>query len=263
MQVVGIPMESKKPARNSRTALDGLKQRFLICRKDMVASTSLPHDDDDDDDRKLPAPHRLIVTYWESDQIRDACAKSKAALDDLIKPIAFPGEPTGDHQIHKVAKVENLFLIHKPPEEEDHQRTAYWSYSDSFITAGGEKLWQWGSRDMMLDLGDATSTAGKRMAILKAAANLTDGSVHLLLNLRYNLSQEEEKVWLEALSLAADRDASPRSLLIQGGEATYSHGLLCALKKSKGLQHLSLHFMEVLGHFASIFSLWRFPQSLL
>ena len=62
----------------SRASLDGLKQRFLICRKDMVASTSLPHDDDDDDDeddQKLPAPHRLIVTYWESDQIREACEK--------------------------------------------------------------------------------------------------------------------------------------------------------------------------------------------
>ena len=97
----------------------------------MVASTSLPHDDDDDDE-KMPAPHRLIVTYWESDQIREACEKSRAALDDLLKPNSCPTDPTGDHQIRKVAKVENLFLIHKPPEKEDHQRTAYWSYADSF-----------------------------------------------------------------------------------------------------------------------------------
>ena len=99
----------KEAWENSRAVLDGLKQRFLICRKDMVASTSLPHDDDDDDE-KMPAPHRLIVTYWESDQIREAFEKSRAALDDLIKPISSPTDPTGDHQIRKVAKVENLFL---------------------------------------------------------------------------------------------------------------------------------------------------------
>ena len=94
----------------------------------------------------------------------------------------------------------------------------------------------------MLDLGGAT--AEQRLDYLRAAANFSRGAVHLLLDGEILLTEEENVAWVEALSDPADYDAIPRSLLIKAiGFDPYE--TLSALKKSKGLQHLSLQTMEI------------------
>ena len=96
----------------------------------------------------------------------------------------------------------------------------------------------------MFDFREAAATKQERMAILTAAANLTGGAVHLLFLFITVFTEEEERGWVEALSLAADRHAAPTSLLIAAPEYRDARGLLSALKKNKRLKQLSLQGME-------------------
>ena len=112
--------------------------------------------------RRLKKKNWWLYVYgfqaWvRSDQIREACEKSRAALDDLIKPISSPTDPTGDHQIRKVAKVENLFFIDTSDGKITFSSTLL--QSEDSMEYGHKKVeraWEWGSKDVMLDLGNAT-----------------------------------------------------------------------------------------------------------
>ena len=134
-----------------------------------------------------------------------------------------------------VANVTILFLIDR--NNEHHDRIGYSSYCDGHI----REEWAWGSRDI-INLGGTTSE--QRMAYLRDAANFCGGAVYLLFK-QNSITQEEENAWLEAFSMAANHDAAPKSLLIQGKAMTgrplfNTYDLLSALKKSNGLTHLSL-----------------------
>ena len=91
--------------------------------------------------------------------------------------------------------------------------------------------------------------SGAETDYLQVAANFSGGAVHLIMDGEVLLTGEENVAWVEALSDAADHDATPRSLLI------YNHTLneprsdiydtLSALKKSKRLTHLSLQLCRM------------------
>ena len=195
----------------------------------------------------LRAPERIFLTHWEPEEIENACKISRDGLRHHLDEIGMDN-------------VKNLFLVDTTTlrEDADVKGIMYPSYSWS-----APPRREWGGKDMMVDLGGQDLTSEQRIAILTAAANLTGRTLHLL-DLK-NLTEDENRAWIEALSLAAaaDRDATPQSLLIRGGDGSMdAHGLLSALKKSKSLQHLSLHFMkisdeciEVLSHFTSLISL--------
>ena len=111
----------------------------------------------------------------------------------------------------------------------------------------------------MLDLGSATPE--QRLDYLRAAANFSGGAVFLILQQKYLLSEEEETAWVEALSDAADQDATPRSLLIKAYGFNPSNTLR-ALKKGKVLTHLFLQeclmsdeCVDVLSPFISLTTL--------
>ena len=200
----------------------------------------------------LPPPHKYIWTAWESDEIREALDKSRAALLNLISDDALELA----HRL-KLAKVENLFFIDTSDGKITFSSTLL--QSEDSMEYGHKKVeraWEWGSKDVMLDLRDVE----EQMALyLTAAANLSNGAVYLLMY----LTDKEERVWVKALSLAADRGAAPSSLLIQGGRNfSDTPGLLRACKENKGLKHLSLQDMvisdkciEVLRNFTSLTSL--------
>ena len=220
----------------------------------------------------LPPPHQYNYTTLNSEEIREALEKSREALLNLTS------SSTSQQQHHAAAdsddvlikklfllnNVENLFLVDTTPEENDNYR------SIQYLSYGPREehgAWEWGSRDMMFDFrhddddDDASTTQQQqqRMAILTAAANLTGGAVHLL---DMYLREEEERGWVEALSLAADHDAGHSSLLICADEFRDVYGLLSALKKSNGIKHLSLQqrgiedaCIKVLREFTSLTSL--------
>ena len=152
-----------------------------------ASSSSQPHHLEN-----LPLPHRLIQTAWNSTEVRKACEKSRAALD-VLNPLS---------SLLQVSNVQNLFLI----TYREYYKLDYWHPDE-------EEVREWGSRDMMLDLGCAT--AEQRLDYLQAAASFSGGAVHLLLEPEDLLSEEEESAWVEALSEAANADATPRSLLIR------------------------------------------------
>ena len=120
----------------------------------------------------LPQPHRLIITEWESDDIRQACEKSREALLHSLNPlssssITSSSEPTHHHH-HELyhdllfklcsAEMRKLFLIDTSNmwRNEGKKRIRYVSYGHDDHKVEGR---DWGSRDMMLDLGDdATSS---------------------------------------------------------------------------------------------------------
>ena len=205
----------------------------------------------------LPPRQSIYLTHWTPEEIENACKISRDWLRHHFDEL-----PHDDLIVTKLSmdNVKNLFLVDTTTlrEDADVKGIMYPSYSWS-----APPRREWGGKDMMVDLGGQDLTSEQRIAILTAAANLTGRTLHLL-DLK-NLTQEENRAWIEALSLAAaaDRDATPQSLLIRGGDGSMdAHGLLSALKKSKSLQHLSLHFMkisdeciEVLSHFTSLISL--------
>ena len=225
--------QNLQPSHHLKAAvLDSLKQLFLIRRKDEEAAAAPAHHHD----QKLPPPYSLIKFSWGSHECGDACQKSKEALNDL-KPSWGSIKDLSD---------KNLFLVHI----ETGKTTEYVSYS-----RGGHA---WGSNDIMVNLRGDT-TLDQRIAYLKCAANLRGGAVHLL-HLKV-LTPEEQSAWLKALSLAALRNAAPKSLLISKCDLNI-YNVLSALKEFKGLSHLSLQWMrindpcvEVLRGFNSLTSL--------
>ena len=90
----------------------------------------------------LPPPHQLIQTVWETEEVREALEKSRAALLNLCSTSTSTSNQHED-LLMKLANVDKLFLIHQPP-----GIIEYFSY------ARGKEAWAWGSRDMMLNLGD-------------------------------------------------------------------------------------------------------------
>ena len=124
--------------------------------------------------------------------------KSRKALPNLSSISTSTSTSTHDLHLINLANVENLFLV-------DVQFRRYsWSYGPEEEERGG---WEWGSRDMMLDLGDdddATSSQQQRMAILTAAANVAGGALHLL---DCFLTLVEERALVEALSLSLSRSS--------------------------------------------------------
>ena len=194
----------------------------------------------------LPSPHRVIETEWTNDEIQEALKKSRAALLNNLSSIS-----TSPYDLFlNLPNLENLFLVDTTEFQVD--RNMY------YVLYGRERGgWEWGSRDIMLDFRhDVTSS--QQMPILTATANFTG---HVLLY-KLQLSEEEERALVEALSLAADRHAGPSSLLISASKFRDVHGLLSALKRNKRLKHLSLQWMdmshecvEVLSDFTSLTSL--------
>ena len=176
----------------------------------------------------LPPPYRLIHTVWNPIQVREACKKSRAALESL-KLLSLNSSDDHDHdQLIEESNVQNLFLISC----RRAKGIEYWDYSNK-----GDEKREWGSSDMMLDFGGATPE--QRLDYLRAAARFSGGAAHLSLQREDVLSEEEMIAWVEALSDAADHDKTPRSLLIKCSSFDASN-TLNALKKSKGLLHLSL-----------------------
>ena len=100
----------------------------------------------EEEEEHLPPPHQYIWTEWESGNIREALDKSSPALLNL------------SHDQPKLANVENLFLVHTDIKQT--HAIEYCSYADPNGHACGT-----GSKDVMLDLGEAT-TEKQRMAIL-------------------------------------------------------------------------------------------------
>ena len=193
----------------------------------MAASSSRRHEYEN-----LPQPHRPVLKIWDSIEVREACEKSRAALDRL-KPLSLNSSDDHDHdQLIEESNVQNLFLISRERAEGNYGSIQYWDYSNK-----GDKEREWGSRDMMLDFGGATLE--QRLDYLRAAARFSGRAVHLILQREDVLSEEEMIAWVEALSDAADHDKTPRSLLIKCSSFDASN-TLNALKKSKGLLHLSL-----------------------
>ena len=103
------------------------------------------------------------------------------------------------------------------------------------------------------------TTLEQRMDYLRCAAKFRGGAVHLL-HLKV-LTRDEQSAWLDALSLASECNAAPKSLLISNCDFDIYH-VLRALKKFNGLDHLSLQWMritdqcvEVLRDFSSLSSL--------
>ena len=186
----------------SRVALDSLKQLFLIRRKDEEEAASLHHD------QNLPPPYRLINFSWDSNESGDACQKSKNALNDL-NLLSNPPEP---HPINDLSE-KSLFLIHI----ETGKTTQYVSYS--------REGHDWGSNDIMVNLSGDT-TLMQRMDYLARAANFRGGAVHLL-HLTV-LTAEEQSAWLDALTLAAERNEAPKSLLISKCDFDIYHVLSCS-----------------------------------
>ena len=208
-----------------------------------------------EEEQHLPRPHKRIFTRWESHEIREALEKSRAdVLNNLTSTSTSTSQPFG--LLINLATVENLFLVDTTHNQEGKMNgIGYVSYGAEAVERGG---WEWGSRDIMFDLRDATDQFS-RMDILTAAANLTDGAVRLL---QLHLTEAEERALVEALALAADRDAGPSSLLIEAPYFKDVPALLSALKKNKRLKHLSFHWMnmsdeciQVLADFASLTSL--------
>ena len=215
----------------------------------MAASSSRRHEYEN-----LPQPHRPVLKIWDSIEVREACEKSRAALDRL-KPLSLNSSDDHEHQqffhhLIEESNVQNLFLISCKPDVDD--RINYWLPEK-------EEEREWGSRYMMLDLGSATPE--QRLDYLRAAARFSGGAAHLSLQREDVLSEEEMIAWVEALSDAADHDKTPRSLLIKCSSFDASN-TLNALKKSKGLLHLSLQgfhvrdeCVEVLSRFSSLTTL--------
>ena len=164
----------------------------------------------------LPLPHCLIQTAWNSTEVREACQKSRAALD-VVNPLS--------HLI-QVSNVQNLFLI----TYREYYKIDYWHPDEE----EERRRREWGSRDMMLDLGGATPE--ERLDYLRDAAHFNGGAVYLILQREDLLSEEEKMAWVEALSDAADHDSTPRSFLIRVFSMRFdSYDILNALKKIKGL----------------------------
>ena len=161
---------------------------------------------------------RHLTAFWNSTEVREACEKSRAALH-------------GYHQLsHLIAmsKVQNLFLIICKP---DGDNSIAYEHPDK---EEEEEEREWGSRDMMLDLGGATPE--ERLDYLRDAAHFNGGAVYLILQREDLLSEEEKMAWVEALSDAADHDSTPRSFLIRVFSMRFdSYDILNALKKIKGL----------------------------
>ena len=203
----------------------------------------------------LPSRQSTYLTHWEPEEIKSACKISRDRLRHHLDELSHDDPFVTKLGMHHV---ENLFLIDTTTMQEDATMKGiiYPSYSSN-----APKRREWESKDMMVDLGGPDLTPEGRIAILTAAANLTGRTLHLL-DLK-NLTEEENRAWIEALSLAADRNATPESLHIREEDGSVdAHGLLTALKKANSLEHLSLHFMkisdeciEVLGHFTSLNSL--------
>ena len=145
----------------------------------MAASSSQHHKNEN-----LPPPHRLIHTVCDPIQVREACEKSRAAVDGL-KPMSLNSSDEHHHQLShliEVPNVQNLFLISYRDEYDGSIN--YWDYTDK----EKEEEREWGMKDIMLDLGGAT--AEQRLEYLRAAANFGG----------------EEMGWVEALSHASDHE---------------------------------------------------------
>ena len=180
-----------------------------------------------------PRPHQLINTEWEFDEVIEALEKSRATLHKNLSSTST----SPHHLLLNLPNLENLFLVDTTKLQED-RKIYYVSYGRDEEERGG---WEWGSRDMMLDFRQRFRRQSSWMQILTAATNFTG---HLLL---YNLelSQEEERDLVEALSLAADRHVAPSSLHIHAPKFRDVPALLSALNKNKRLKHLSLQWMEI------------------
>ena len=181
--------------------------------------------------------------------------KSKKHVRDPDRPSMAPRTIISFSISCLIWLFQNLFLVCCKGK---HRSIEYESCSDT--VSGKEEDGEQGSRDMMLDL----RYAGQSLDYLRAAANFSGGAVHLIL--LDELTEEEKKVWVEALSDAADHDKTPRSLLISRC-SFHTPAILSALKKSKGLTHLFLldcpmnhDCIMVLRNFISLNSLHLIPS---
>jgi hypothetical protein len=173
--------------------------------------------DDADDDLLLE------FGYLELDFAKsiEACEKSRAAVETWIH--GAPQVITHDHQDeylphpppHGLQQHRNLFLV-----ESDHDGTI-----SVRCTPEVQQEAEWGSRDLMINF--RRSTHEQRMEYLRAAANFS-GNALILSRLR--LDEEEEKAWLQALSVS--HAAGPKSLLIYWCSFN-AYDLLTALNSSK------------------------------
>ena len=137
----------------------------------------------------LPPPQQLIVTEWNSHEVKEALEKSRAALlnnltsistsqhhadfDDLLNKLVYQemrapllnhisSSPSQHHApvdcdvlIMELVNVENLFLVNTTPTQNEDVRTIYYS------SYGCMRLvWEWGRRDMMFDFTDPATTHG-------------------------------------------------------------------------------------------------------
>ena len=107
----------------------------------------------------LPPPHDLILTKWKSEEIIEALEKSRAALLNLCSTSTSQHHAAADSDDLLIklfpVNVENLFLVDTTPEENGNEREIiYLSHGPDEEHRG----WEWGSRDMMLDMSRAATT---------------------------------------------------------------------------------------------------------
>ena len=227
----------------SRAALDSLKQLFLICWKDEEAASPHHHHH-----QNFPTPYRLINFSWDSNERGDACEKSKQAFNDL-NLLSIPPEPQPEQQRSHLLNGlsnKNLFLIHI----ETGKTTKYVSYS--------RERHDWGSNDIMVNLrsndiwskGWPTSSVLPILEMDQFISCISKFSPETNSRLGWMLS-----LWPQSVMRRRRACSSPSAIL------TFIMSLV-ALKKSNGLDHLSLQWMritdqcvEVLRDFSSLSSL--------